>query len=79
MVRISETEIQRDFNGWLSRVQAGETVVILRNNEAVAELIPVPPTKLGRRPIGLSEGKFVVPDDFDAPLPEDVLRDFEGG
>jgi len=30
------------------------------------------------RPIGLAEGEFVVPDDFDAPLPEDILRDFEG-
>lgn len=30
------------------------------------------------RPIGLAEGEFVVPDDFDAPLPEDILRHFEG-
>ena len=30
------------------------------------------------RPIGLAEGEFVVPDDFDALLPEDILRDFEG-
>lgn len=31
----------------------------------------------GPRPIGLAEGKFVVPDDFDDPLPEEVLADFE--
>lgn len=30
------------------------------------------------RPIGLAEGEFIVPDDFDAPLPEEILRDFEG-
>ena len=30
------------------------------------------------RPIGLAEGELVVPDDFDAPLSEDILRDFEG-
>nr|VFJ65579.1 MAG: Protein of unknown function (DUF2281) [Candidatus Kentron sp. DK] len=29
------------------------------------------------RPIGLCQGEFTVPDDFDAPLPEDLLRDFE--
>lgn len=29
------------------------------------------------RPFGLSKGDFVVPEDFDAPLPEDVLADFE--
>jgi hypothetical protein len=30
------------------------------------------------RPIGLAKGEFTVPDDFNAPLPEDVLRSFEG-
>lgn len=29
------------------------------------------------RPFGLSSGDFVVPEDFDAPLPEEVLADFE--
>lgn len=30
------------------------------------------------RPFGLAEGEFTVPDDFDAPLPEDILSAFEG-
>jgi hypothetical protein len=30
------------------------------------------------RPIGLAKGQFTVPDDFNAPLPEDVLQAFEG-
>lgn len=30
------------------------------------------------RPIGLAQGQFTVPDDFNDPLPEDVLRTFEG-
>lgn len=30
------------------------------------------------RPIGLAKGQFVVPDDFNAPLPEAVLKEFEG-
>jgi hypothetical protein len=30
------------------------------------------------RPFGLAKGQFVVPDDFNEPLPEEVLRDFEG-
>lgn len=29
------------------------------------------------RPIGLCAGEFQVPDDFDAPLPEDVIDRFE--
>jgi hypothetical protein len=30
------------------------------------------------RPIGLAKGQLTVPDDFNDPLPEDVLRTFEG-
>ncbi len=30
------------------------------------------------RPIGLAKGQFTVPDDFNAPLPDDVLQTFEG-
>jgi len=30
------------------------------------------------RPFGLCAGEFSVPDDFDAPLPEDILSAFEG-
>jgi len=30
------------------------------------------------RPIGLAKGQFTVPDDFNAPLAEDVLQAFEG-
>ncbi len=29
------------------------------------------------RPFGLSKGDFVVPDDFDSPLPEEILASFE--
>ena len=37
------------------------------------------PTALSApRPIGLAKGQFTVPDDFNDPLPEDVLRTFEG-
>jgi hypothetical protein len=39
-------------------------------------LDPTPLPQL--RPIGLAKGQFTVPDDFNAPLPEDVLQSFEG-
>jgi len=39
-------------------------------------LVPAPPAQL--RPIGLAKGQFNVPDDFNAPLPEELLRAFEG-
>ena len=40
--------------------------------------ILIPPPISQPRPFGLAKGQFTVPDDFNAPLPEDVLRAFEG-
>lgn len=58
----------------LRRAEAGEDIVICRGAEPVARLVAVSP-RPGPR-LGLDEGRFVVPDDFDAPLPDDVLDDF---
>lgn len=79
MTTITVQEWQRDPIALLDRVAAGERFVVVRDGKPVAELGPVNgggPTKT--RPIGLCRGEFTVPDDFDAPLPDDVLRDFEG-
>jgi hypothetical protein len=37
-----------------------------------------PEAQLDLRPYGLCAGEFTVPEDFDDPLPEELLRAFEG-
>jgi len=78
MSTVSLQELQRDPDSLLDRVEAGEHFVVVRGGHPVAELRPVPSALPGPRPFGLCAGAFTVPDDFDAPLPEEVLRDFEG-
>ncbi len=34
--------------------------------------------KKKRRPYGLAKGDFTVPDDFDDPLPKEIIASFEG-
>ena len=70
-------ELQRDPLGLLLRVEAGESITVTRGEVPVAELRPVPHSR-GDRPYGLDAGQFMVPDDFDAPLPDDLIRTFEG-
>jgi len=41
-------------------------------------LHPVTTAAAAPRPCGLANGEFVVPPDFNAPLPPEVLREFEG-
>lgn len=78
MGTVSLQELQQDPDSLLDRVEAGERLVVVRGGRAVAELRPVPATHPGPRPFGLCAGEFVVPDDFDAPLPEEILRELEG-
>jgi prevent-host-death family protein len=82
MTTISIDDIQQDFAGYFERVQAGETLLITQAGRPVAEINPVKPIETDvtqtLRPIGLAAGKFVVPDDFDDPLPDEIQRLFEG-
>lgn len=58
----------------------GEVPEEVKNHEAVSVIVTIldeEPSVTNLRPFGLSKGDFVVPEDFDAPLPEDVLADFE--
>jgi antitoxin (DNA-binding transcriptional repressor) of toxin-antitoxin stability system len=70
-------EVEKEAAEYFQRVLDGETIVVYEGARAVAEIRPVSETdKL--RPVGLAEGQFVVPDDFDAPLPDELLDAFEG-
>ena len=75
-MNVTVEEMKRDPEAVLHRVLEGETLVLTERDRPVAEIRPIEPVRRPR-PFGLAAGSFVVPDDFDAPLPEDVLRDFE--
>lgn len=79
MKKVTLAKAKAGLSALLDRVEAGETVAITRRHRVVAEVRPArPPQRSARRPFGLCRGQFRVPRDFDAPLPEDILRDFEG-
>ena len=80
MSTITLDEMKRADMSWLQRVVAGETLLVLQAGQPVAEIKPVATlaAEPGLRPYGLAAGEFVVPDDFDDPLPEETLAAFEG-
>ncbi len=55
----------------------GTDVVIARAGKPAARLTSLKPQKRTYR-LGLLEGKGWIADDFDAPLPDDILALFEG-
>jgi len=82
MATVKMEEIERDLLGYLRRAEAGETLLVTRADRPVIEIKPVTSEDEGQgrspRPFGLCAGEFTVPDDFDWPLPEDILAAFEG-
>jgi antitoxin (DNA-binding transcriptional repressor) of toxin-antitoxin stability system len=78
MVNVTVEEIQRNPLKYLRQVEAGETFVIVQSDKPSAELRSITPSSKQLRPFGLCAGEFTVLDDFDAPLPEEILSAFEG-
>ena len=76
VMNVTVEEMTQDPKGILHRVREGETLIVTEEDRPVAEIRPIEVVRRPR-PFGLAAGSFVVPDDFDDPLPEDVLRDFE--
>ena len=68
-------EAKTTLSQLLRRVEAGEEITIRRGAVPIARLVPVRPT--AKRRLGEDAGRFVVPDDFDEPLDEDLLTAFE--
>jgi len=59
----------------LERVALGEEIVIAKAGRPVARLVPVRKAAT-KRVLGTAKGDFVVPADFDAPLPAEILAEF---
>lgn len=68
-------EAKTQLSRLLDRVQGGEEVVITRRGQVIARLVP--PQQAERRTFGVDVGVFTVPDDFDAPLPDELVAKFE--
>ena len=79
MKTVGLAEAKATLSALIDRVEKGETITITRHNQPVAELRQVRPQRQkGLRPWGLYKGQFTVPDDFNDPLPYDLLDLFEG-
>ncbi len=78
IIQVNVDDIKRDLLTYLQLVEDGETLVITKTGKPVAEIKPVFSNPIRLRPFGLCAGEFTVPDDFDAPLPEHIIQEFEG-
>jgi antitoxin (DNA-binding transcriptional repressor) of toxin-antitoxin stability system len=76
MKTVDINEAQSQLSRLVEAAAAGEKIAISVSGVRTAMLGPV---TTPRRRFGLLKGQIKVSDDFDAPLPPQVITDFEGG
>jgi prevent-host-death family protein len=76
MGSVNVHEAKTHLSRLLERVEKGEEVVIARVGMPVARLVPYS-ERLAHRVAGEDVGAVIIADDFDAPLPGDLLAEIE--
>ena len=73
-VEVQEAETR--LSGLLEHAIVGDEVIIVRSGVPLVRLTPItsPPR---RRELGTAKGEIFISDDFNDPLPEDILAAFE--
>ncbi|NJO76206.1 MAG: type II toxin-antitoxin system Phd/YefM family antitoxin [Leptolyngbyaceae cyanobacterium RM1_406_9] len=79
METVNIHQAKTNLSRLLSRVELGEEIIISNRGIPIAKLVPFYNSSNRRASLGLDRGRFTVPEDFDAPLPEEILAAFEGG
>jgi antitoxin (DNA-binding transcriptional repressor) of toxin-antitoxin stability system len=68
-------QARTQFSKLLKRVLAGEEIIIAHRDKAIAKLVTVQAAPEERKP-GSARNSFIMSDDFDAPLPHELLAKF---
>ena len=69
-------EAKTHFSKLIERVNAGEEIVVARAGQPMVMLIPFRKSKKERKP-GSAKGQITLSADFDAPLPEKIMKYFK--
>ena len=78
MKQVNIHDAKTNLSRYLADLKPGETLVLCNRNQPVAEVRSLR-KKAGRKPrIGVAKGEFVVPDSFFEPLPDEILKAFQG-
>jgi prevent-host-death family protein len=72
-IHTAKTHLSRLVN----EVAAGEEIVIAKAGKPVARLLPFEHRRQPREP-GLMKGQIWIADDFEDPLPEEIMAAFRG-
>jgi prevent-host-death family protein len=78
-VEVNIHQAKTHLSRLLQRVASGEEITIAKAGKPIARLVAAQPTKPKVRPLGMDRDRIWIADDFDAPLPDELLKQFYGG
>lgn len=78
MTTVNVHAAKTNFSRLVDLAAAGEEIIIAKAGQPVARLVPLAAAPREKRRLGLLAGRAIIPADFDAPIPEDVIDTFEG-
>ena len=77
-MQVNIYEAKTRLSELVEQASRGETVVIAKSGTPMAKLVPLSHGPKRKIKYGLMKGEIEIADDFDAPLPDDILAAFEG-
>jgi antitoxin (DNA-binding transcriptional repressor) of toxin-antitoxin stability system len=78
MIKLNIYEAKTHLSKYLGNLERGEVILLCKRNVPIAEIRPIPRASTRKRPVGFMKGELTVAPSFFEPLPEEVLRAFEG-
>lgn len=75
-VHVNIHEAKTHLSRLLVQAGEGEEIIIAKAGKPIARLVPIKERVLRRQP-GSAKGQVAVVADFNAPLPEPILEEFE--
>lgn len=79
MSQVNIHQAKTHLSRLVEQAARGEEIVIAKAGKPVARLVALVEPKQAKRKPGALKGRGWVADDFDAPLPENLLRQWYGG
>jgi prevent-host-death family protein len=76
-MKVNIYEAKTRLSELVDKANSDEEIIIARNGRPVARIIKYVPEQASRH-LGALAGRVRVADDFDAPLPDELLAAFEG-
>jgi len=77
--RVNIHDAKTNLSRYLAELTPSEVLVLCNRNQPVAELRSLRPEVVRKPRIGAAKGEFTVPDSFFEPLPDEILKAFQGG